>query len=112
MLKSVNLLMLDNIVGNPQSKLTKDKELYQLQNVDYNKYILTPFRTLVFKGYFKQYLLENNIRLCFKVEDSDLFIQEAFENQIENYFTNDTNEYLIKNDKSLIKSYRRRDFDK
>jgi len=111
-LESVNLLMLDNVVGNVQKKLTRNKEIYQLQNIDDDTYMLDRLKLIVYNGHFKEYLIENRIRLCYKIDDSDLVIKEEFGNLIETYVANEKGEFSLRNDIALTKKHGRGDFNK
>jgi hypothetical protein len=110
MLESVNLLMLDNVVGRTQQKLTKNKEIYQLQNIDDDTYMLSPFKMIVYKGNFREYLKEKGISLCFKIDESDILINEEFNNLIETYLVKEMNESSFQNDIALTKKTHKKGF--
>lgn len=85
MQKSVNLLPFDVVKGKGTSKITRNKEVYQLKLIDDENYTLSPFTMLTFSGYLNAYLAENCITLCYIVEEKDTLLKEAFSSYIKTY---------------------------
>lgn len=112
MQKNVNLLPIDDIRGMDKKKLTKNKDMYELRNVDDDTYILSPFTMLYYNGNFNQYLADNRITLCYLIDESEEEIKEIFKRYIKTYDVNEDGLLELHKDVVITKKVKKRDFTK
>lgn len=109
MLNCVNLLPLDDVQGKEKQKLTKNRKIYQLKNIDEETYNLSIFDMLVFRGYFNNYLLENRITLCYVIQDTELELNELFVDSIKRYEVKEDGTLKLQPNMGITKMHKKRD---
>lgn len=107
-MENINLLFLADVIRMNGTNLVNGKELYQLKKTGEDTYNLSPFEMLVCKGKLNEYLEENNITLCYKIDESDKQIIGIFDGMIKNYEINDDGELVLYKPAVLKKNYAKR----
>lgn len=90
--KKVSLLFKDDVIACNAQKLVKGKELYQLRHLEDEKYVIKHFDMLVYTGNLNNYLKENDITLCYIVDEGDTTLKGKCLNYIKEYGQDEKNE--------------------